>query len=201
METETIIKLLQLCGVTAGLGLVMYVWTKYNYIKRTVGWDFINSMGKVKMGNQDLVLRIKLPSGKEQYQFVKISPLIEYTINQNGKEFNRNVIYDERAVDRLNGIPILNCSPEDVRPIDRETGLFVKIPSEVMIKLAVDSSKTYEDQIKNDKLVKMLIWGLIGSVILVIIGISYINQTNSELQVQLAQCAIDLGKSATVVGQ
>jgi hypothetical protein len=201
METETIIRLLQLGGVTAGLGLGMYVWTKYNYIKRTVGWDFINSMGRVKMGNQDLVLRIKLPSGKEQYQFVKISPLIEYTITQNGKEFKRNVIYDERAVDRLNGIPILNCSPEDVRPIDRETGLFVKIPSEVMIKLAVDSSKTYEDQIKNDKLVKMLVWGLIGAVILVIVGISYINQTNSELQVQLAQCAIDLGKSATVVGQ
>lgn len=201
METETIIQILKLVGITAGLGLVMYVWTKYNYIKRTVGWDFINSMGRVKLGNQDLVLRIKLPSGKEDYQFTKISPLIEYKYLQNGKELQRSVIYDERAVDRLNGIPILNCSPEDVRPIDRETGLFVKIPSEVMIKLAVDSSKTYENELKNDKLVKMLVWGLIGSVILVIIGISYVNQTNSELQVQLATCALDLGKSATVIAQ
>jgi len=99
----------------------------------------------------------------------------------------------------LNGIPILNVTPNDIRPMDRETGLLVNIPSELIDKLAVDSSKNIENEMKKDKNMKMLIYGLVGMGVLFIIGLSYINQTNMEIQGELLRCTVELGKSATVI--
>lgn len=182
-------------------GILYWVFIKFNRVKASVGWDFIDSLGKVKKGVKgfDLVLRIKSQAGRETYMPIKHMPVIEYPYIVKGEEVKRYVIYDERAVDYLNGIPILNVSPNDIRPIDRETGLLVNIPSEIIEKLAVDASKTAEQEAMKEKLMKYLIWGLIGMAILFIIAISYINQTNGDLQVQLASCSIELGKSATII--
>jgi len=182
---------------------VFFVWKKYNFVKRSVGWNFVNSLAKVKgsLGENDLVLEITSQSGKRVFLPVKQTPIIKYEIKFKGKDISKSVIYDERAVEFLNGIPILKCTPNDIRPIDRETGLLVNIPPEILEKLAVDSSKTIEAQEKRDKLMKMLIWGLIGAVILFIIGMTYLNQTTAEVQTELMKCTLELGKSVTVIGE
>ena len=135
----------------------------------------------------------------ESYFPTKNTPIIEYEVLENGKKVKKYVIYDERSVDYLNGIPILNVTPNDIRPMDRETGLLVNIPSELIDKLAVDSSKNIENEMKKDKNMKMLIYGLVGMGVLFIIGLSYINQTNMEIQGELLRCTVELGKSATVI--
>lgn len=191
-----------LLGVVIVGGFIFYGWQKYNFVKRSVGWNFINSLAKVKggMGENDLVLEITSQSGKRIFVPVKQTPIIKYEIKFKGKEISKSVIYDERAIEFLNGIPILKCTPHDIRPIDRETGLLVNIPPEILEKLAVDSSKTIEGQEKRDKLMKMLIWGLIGAVILFFLGMTYLNQTTAEVQTELMKCTLELGKSVTVIG-
>ncbi len=192
-----IAKLIGFMVVTFGL---LWGFTKYNSVKNSVGWKFINSIASVKRRNlYDLVLRIKSPAGKEEYQFVKQSPIIKYKYFENGKEVMKSVIYDERAVDYLNGCPILNVTPLDIRPIDRETGLFVTVPGEIIEKLAVDSSRSVEGDLKQDKERKLFIYALIGMCVLFILGLSYLNQTNSELQTQLAQITIEAAKNANVI--
>lgn len=176
------------------------LYIRFNRVKRSVGWDFIDSLGKVRTNNKgnDLVLRIKSQAGRETYMPIKHTPIIEYPYKIKGEEVKRYVIYDERAVDYLNGIPILNVTPNDIRPIDRETGLLVNIPSEIIEKLAVDSSKTAENEAKKDKMMKLLIYAIIGLAVLFFIGLSYINQTNSELQVKLSSCILQAGKTAII---
>lgn len=188
-------------GAVVGTGVIFWGWWKMNLVKSSVGWKHIEALGKVKKGfkGKDLVLRIKSPAGKETYQDIKHSPIIEYEYLVKGKKAKKYVIYDERAVDYLNGIPILNVTPNDIRPIDRETGLLVNIPSEIIDKLAVDSAKTAEGEALNQKIIKQLVFAVIGMAILFILALSYINQTNSELQVQLANCALNAAKSATII--
>lgn len=179
---------------------VFWVFVRFNRVKSSVGWKFIDAMGKVKkgIGGNDLVLRIKSQAGRESYLYTKHTPVIEYPYISRDENVKRYVIYDERAVDYLNGIPVLNVSPNDIRPIDRETGLLVNIPSEIIEKLSVDSAKTAENEAKKDKQMKMLLYTIVGMAVLFIIAVSYINQTNSELQVKLATCVIDAGKSAII---
>lgn len=200
INSEQVILIAQLIGfmvVTFGL---MWGFTKYNNVKNSVGWNFISSIAAVKRRNKfDLVLRIKSPAGKEDYLFVKQSPIIKYPYRENGKDVEKSVIYDEKAIDYLNGCPVLNVTPLDIRPIDRDTGLFVTIPGEIIEKLAVDSSRNAEEKEKYDKERKMMIYALIGMCALFIIAISYLNQTNSELQQQLAQVTIEAVKSANVI--
>lgn len=179
---------------------VFWLFQRYQVVKLSVGWDFINSFVAVKRRrNFDLVLRIKSPAGKEEYQFVKQSPIINYDWTMKGQKVKKSVIFDERAVDYMNGTPVLNVTPLDIRPIDRDTGLLVNVPSEIIEKLAVDSSRSAEGEEKKDKLIKTLIYAIIGMGVIFFIALTYINQTNSDLQVQLAQCSIELGKSATVI--
>lgn len=201
MEISQAIQIAKLIGLMGGSVLIWFIWQKYNFVRTSVGWKFINSMAKTKkgIGGTDLVLRIKSPAGKETYSYVKHSPFIEYKFFEKGKDAKKYVIYDERAVDYLNGIPILNVTPIDIRPIDRETGLLVNIPSEIIDKLAVDSSKTAEGQQMKDKQMKMLLYTIAIMGVLFIVAVSYINQTNAELQKEIARCAIDLGKSVTVI--
>jgi hypothetical protein len=181
---------------------VFFVWQKYNFVKKSVGWNFINSLARVKnsLSENDLVLEITSQSGKRIFEPVKQTPIIRYTVRYQGKNVLKSVIYDERAVEYLNGIPVLKCTPNDIRPIDRETGLLVNIPPEILEKLAVDSSKTAEGEEKANKIIKMLIWGLIGAVILFLIGMTYLNQTTAEVQTELMRCTLELGKSVTVIG-
>jgi len=202
MEQAQIIKLLIGVGVLAILGLGMWAWMKINQVKRSVGWGFIKSVAKIKSGRGqcDLVLEIISQSGRRTYRAVTQSPIIDYTYKENGKDIKKGVIFDERAVEFLNGVPILKCTPLDIRPIDRDTGILVNIPSEMIDKLAVDSSKLAENEAKYDKERKMLIYALIGMAVLFIIAISYINQTNTELQQDLARITIEAAKSATVIG-
>jgi hypothetical protein len=159
-------------------------------------------VAKIKSGRGqcDLVLEIISQSGRRTYRAVTQSPIIDYTYKENGKDIKKGVIFDERAVEFLNGVPILKCTPLDIRPIDRDTGILVNIPSEMIDKLAVDSSKLAENEAKYDKERKMLIYALIGMAVLFIIAISYINQTNTELQQDLARITIEAAKSATVIG-
>ena len=189
-------------GFLVGFMLILYGYTKYNYVRRSVGQNFIESIAKVKLGvgGADMVLRIKHPSGKEEYQFVKQTKVIKYEIKVKKDDVEKYVIFDARAVDRLNGCPILTCTPNDIRPIDRETGLCVDIPSEIIIKLITDATKTAEGESKKDKMMKLLIYGLVAAVILTILGLSYLNQTNSELTLQLANCFAQNAKSAVVIG-
>jgi len=190
-------------GWVIGAVVVMYGFNKYMYVKRTIGWNFVDSIAKVKFSLKefDLVLRIVHPSGAEEYQFVKQTKIISYKIKIRGEEVIKAVIFDARAVNRINGVPILSVSPNDIRPIDRETGLNVDIPGEVVLKLIADATKTAEDQAKRDKLVTMVLWGAGIGIVLFILGMAYINQTNAELQVKLMECTINLGKSAVVVGK
>lgn len=200
INTEQVILIAQLIGFMVVVFGLMWGFTKYNNVKNSVGWGFISSISAVKRRNKfDLVLRIKSPAGKEDYLFVKQSPIIKYPYRENGKDVEKSVIYDEKAIDYLNGCPILNVTPLDIRPIDRDTGLFVTIPGEIIEKLAVDSSRNAEEKEKYDKERKMMIYALIGMCALFIIAISYLNQTNSELQQQLAQVTIEAVKSANVI--
>jgi len=200
MELTTVLGYLKLSGWALGSIAVFYGFYKWNLVKKSIGWKMVDTLGKVKLGigGNDIVLRIKSPTGKEYYETAKHSPYIEYEFFTKGKKCKKGVIYDERAVDSMNGIKILNVTPNDIRPIDRETGLLVNIPSELIEKLAVDSSKTAENEAMKDKQMKMLIYGLVGMAVLFIVALSYINTTNSELQVQLAQCTINSVKSAIV---
>lgn len=178
------------------------VFSMYNRVKISVGWKFIDAMGKVKnsLSQFDLVLRVKSPAGREEYIQVKQSPLIEYLYFQKGKKVKKLVIYDERAVDYLNGIPILTVTPNDIRPIDRETGLLVNIPGEIIDKLAVDSARTAEMEAEKAKYMKMLVYTIIAMAVLFFVALTYINQTNAELQQQLAQMSIEMARSVTVIG-
>jgi len=201
MEIEQIIQIAKMLGyLIVGIG-GYYIYDKWNKVKKSVGWKFIDSLGNVRLGRKghDIALRIKSLSGRESYVPTKNKPIIEYEYLENGKMVKKYVIYDERAVDYLNGIPILNVTPNDIRPMDRETGLLVNIPSELIDKLAVDSSKNIENEMRKDKNMKMLIYGLIGMGILFILGLSYINQTNMDVQKELLRCTVELGKSATVI--
>ena len=189
-----------LLGLVTLAGL-FWMYNKYTLVKQSVGWNFINSMGGVKRGFKglDIVLEIVSQSGKRRYIPSTQTPIINYNTLEKGEEVKKGVIYDERAVERINGIPILKCTPIDIRPIDRETGLLVNIPSELIDKLAVDASKSAENEAKKDKQMKILIYGLVGMAVLFIVALSYINQTNAELQIKLAEATIDAAKSATVI--
>ena len=201
ISAEKILPWVYLVAFAMGSYALFWVFMRFNRVKASVGWQFIDSMGKVKKGQGgfDLVLRIKSQAGRESYQFVKHTPLIEYPYVVKGEKVKKLVIYDERAVDYLNGIPVLNVTPNDIRPIDRETGLLVNIPSEIIEKLSVDSSKTAEQEAMNNKTIKILIWTIVGMAILFILGLAYINQTNSEIQTALMQCTVELGRSATII--
>jgi len=194
--TKYIIQFLYL----AGFGVFAFVFYKWNQVKRSIGWKVVRALGDVKMGigSSDIVLRIKHTSGKEELTPTKVSPIINYYIKEKGEDIKKGVIYDERAVDRLNGIPILSCTPKDIRPIDRETGLLVNIPPEIMDKLAVDSSKTIEGDMKKEKYIKWLIIGLVVTVILVVIGLQYINQANTATVTKLAACYAQQHASAVI---
>lgn len=201
ISIDQIMKYSMIAGIFIIFGVILWGYNKYNLVKQSVGWNFVNSLGYVKRGfkGTDLVLEIISQSGRRTYNNVTQKPIIEYLYKEKGKDVKKGVIYDERAVERINGIPILKCSPIDIRPIDRETGLLVNIPSELIDKLAVDASKTAEGDAKHDKERKLLIYALIGMAILFILALSYINQTNADLQVMLAQSTIAAAKSATVI--
>lgn len=201
MEQEQIIKLGIGIGALALMGVGLYFLNKIQQVKKSVGWGYVSSLAKIKNGlsQQDLVLEIVSQSGRRTHIPVTQKPIIEYTYKENGKDVKKGVIFDERAVEFINGVPVMKCTPLDIRPIDRDTGLLVNIPSEMIDKLAVDSSKLAENEAKYDKERKMLIWALIGMAVLFIIALSYINQTNTELQSELARVTIDAAKSATVI--
>lgn len=180
-------------------GLVMYIFYIRNQVKMSVGWNFVKSMSKVKMSANDLVLRIKSPSGKEYYQASKINSIIEYDYyTDTNKKIKKMVLYDPKTVDYLNGIPILNVTPSDIRPIDRDLGTLINIPTEVIKKLITDSTKDPKHDADKAKYDKVLIYSLIGVCILFILGLSYLNQTNAELQNELMRLTIEMGKSATI---
>jgi len=181
--------------------VVMGAFYFNNKIKQSVGWNFINTMAQIKMpGSKDLALRVKSPAGKEYYIPVTHQPLIKYKFKENGKEVEKLVLYDIKAVDYLNGIPILNVTPLDIRPLNKDLGTIVNMPPEVIQKLVTDSTKDPKIQEMKDKNLRILIYGLVGMGVVFIIGITYINQTNAELQTELAKCAIELGRSVTVIG-
>lgn len=197
-------QIIQYSKIGAGLALCVggfWAYNKYLLVKQSVGWNFITSIGLVRRGVQgsDLILEIVNQSGKRIYKNVSQSPIINYDHMEKGKLVKKGVIYDERAVERLNGLPVLKCTPVDIRPIDRETGLLVNIPSELIDKLAVDSSKSAENEAKHDKERKMLIYALVGMCVLFLFALTYINQTNADLQVQLASATVNAVKSATVI--
>ena len=191
----------QILGGLAVCGIGFWGYNKYLQVKQSIGWNFVTSVALVKRGAQgsDLVLEIVNQSGKRTYQNVSQCPIINYEHMEKGVLVKKGVIYDERAVERINGIPVLKCSPVDIRPIDRETGLLVNIPSELIDKLAVDSAKSAENENKNDKERKLMIYALIGMCVLFLLALTYINQTNADLQIQLASASINAAKTATVI--
>lgn len=203
INMEQIKQVLILVGALGGMWLFFVAFQKYNAVKKSVGWNFIESLGRVKnsLGENDLVLEVTSQSGKRTFLPVKQTPIIKFEVRHKGKDVEKAVIYDERAVEYLNGIPILKCTPNDIRPIDRETGLLVNIPSEILEKLAVDSSKTAEGEAKKDKQFKMVLIILGITIALFFIGMTYLNQTTAEVQVELMKCTLELGKSVTVIGE
>lgn len=179
--------------------LIFYIVYLRNQIKLSVGWNFISALSKVKMTSKDLILRIKSPSGKEIYQPSKISNVIEYDfMDDNNKKQKKMVLFDPKALDYLNGIPILNVSPSDIRPIDRDLGTLNNMPTEVIRKLITDATKDPKHDAEKAKYDKFLIWAVIGMGILFIVGMTYLNQTNAELQNELMRLTIEMGKSATI---
>lgn len=179
--------------------LIFYIVHLRNQIKLSVGWNFISALSKVKMTSKDLILRIKSPSGKEIYQPSKISNVIEYDfMDDNNKKQKKMVLFDPKALDYLNGIPILNVSPSDIRPIDRDLGTLNNMPTEVIRKLITDATKDPKHDSEKAKYDKFLIWAVIGMGILFIVGMTYLNQTNAELQNELMKLTIEMGKSATI---
>lgn len=178
--------------------LAFYVFYLRNKVKLSVGWNMINSFSKTKMSNEDLILRIKSNTGKEYYQTVKQAPIIKYKYRENNKDIEKYVIYDPKAVDSLNGMPVLNVTPSDIRPLDRDLGTLVNIPSEVILNLVTNSTKDPKLESEKGKYDKFLIYCLGACFVALIIGLSYINQTNTELQGELMRCTIELGRSATI---
>ena len=182
--------------------VIMFFYTKYNYVNRTIGWNIVNSMAQVKNNRteKDLMLRIKTPSGKESYLPVKQSPKIDYQYKEESKDYKKTVLYDMKAQTYLNGVPILDVSPYDIRPINRYTGLYVNIDPNVTTKLITDSTKNPEKDKEKEKLVKYMLIG--GAIIIVgfIVAISYMNTSNTELVGKLAVCYADMGRSVTVIG-
>ena len=178
--------------------LGFYILYLRNKVKLSVGWNFVNSFSKTKMSNDDLILRIKSNSGKEYYQTVKQEPIIKYKYKENKKEVEKYVIFDPKAVDNLNGMPVLNVSPSDIRPLDRDLGTLVNIPSEVVNYLVTNSTKDPKLESEKGKYDKFLIYCLGACFVALIIGLSYINQTNTELQQELMRCTLEMGKSATI---
>ena len=201
ISAEQIIVYSQILGGLAVCGAGFWGYNKYLQVKQSIGWNFVRSVALVKRGVQgsDLVLEIVNQSGKRIYQNVSQCPIINYEHMEKGVLVKKGVIYDERAVERINGIPVLKCSPVDIRPIDRETGLLVNIPSELIDKLAVDSAKSAENENKHEKERKLMIYALIGMCVLFLLALTYINQTNADLQIQLASSTINAAKTATVI--
>jgi len=188
----------QYLSYVVALALGFYIINLRNKVKTSVGWNFIDNFSKSKFGNKDLLLRIKSPTGKEYYQSVKQEPLIKYHYFDNDKKIEKSVIYDPKSVDNFNGIPVMNVSPADIRPLDRDLGTLINIPHEVIKKLVTDSTKDPKNEVNKAKYDKLLIYGLVGMGICLVIGLSLINQTNAEVQQELLRCTVELGRNAVI---
>lgn len=201
MDSNTIMMYVKLVLYVIAGAIPMIGYYYYNMIKVSVGWNFIKSMGKAKMmaSRGVIVLRIKHLSGIEEYKTAKTGRIIDYNYIDRDQEIKKSVIYDSRAVDYLNGIPILTCTPADIRPIDRDTGLFVNIPPEIINKLAVDSAKTAESEKENQHLKKMMMYGTIGIAICMILAFSYFNNEVVTANEAVRACYTAAGKSATII--
>lgn len=184
-------------GILIGMAVVFYIFQKYTEVKNSVGWNFVSSLGKVKKNlNKGLiVLRVKHPSGNEEYKIAKTAPSIKYTIEEDDKKVQKKDIYDESAVDKLNGIPILNVNPYDINPINRNTGLKVDVNPEVINKLAVDSTYEAESDQSQRKLVSTVIKGTIAAGVIMLLVFSYLYQQNVECQRQFTEYVKENGKA------
>lgn len=185
--------------IGVGLFLVNYLYTIMN---KTFGFKFLRHLMKSKIlsGKGFLMLEIKHRSGAREYQTVKQSPIIKYKFKENDKEKEKLVLYDPKAIDYIAGIPVLSCSTNSVLPIDRETGLSVYIPPELIDKLAKDNAMDYEARENHSKIIKQFIWGIGIVAVVFLLSISYMYGNVSDLTAQLLVCERTLAQSATIVG-
>jgi len=172
-------------------------------INKSVGFSFIKALAKAKvMGlkNQSvIVLRIRDLSGTEIYDVKDVSEFIKYKFKQNGKQLEKAVIYNERAITLWNGIKILNVSPSSILPIDRDTGLYVNINPELTNKIVTDSGKTAESEKSNKELMKQFLWLAAIVIVGTIIAISYMYDANIDTVDQLKACYAAGQTSATII--
>ena len=179
--------------------LVMHLW---GIINKTFGYNMLKTLLKTKLLAQKgfLLLEIKHRSGAREYQTVKQSPVIFYTVNENNKPKKKVVFFDPKAIDYIQNIPVLSVSPNEVRPIDRDTGLVVNIPGEYIDKLAKDTALDYETDKNNNNIIKQVIWGIIGVGIVLILAVSYMYGNITDLNTQILVCERALAESATIIG-
>jgi len=180
---------------------ILVIWMN-GLIVKTFGYGFLKSLITARHNSQKgfIVLEIKHRSGARQFVATKQSPLINYTIKENKKEKNKIVIYDPRAVDHIMNIPILSCSPNEIRPIDRDTGLLVNIPGEMLDKLAKDATLDYQANNDYQKLLRMVLWGAGIVMVGVLLMVSYMWGNIVDLNSQLIAAERLAAQSATIIG-
>ncbi len=132
---------------TIGFGFVINLW-RLNRLKRS-GW---------------IVLKIHTVSGRPVYRIVKDDKLIYYDWMENGDLKRKLVISQPYAkyFDFGGDYTVMECTPNDINPINRFDGSRINTTPELIEKHVVDASKTYDEIQSLRKWRKYMIWGAIG---------------------------------------
>jgi hypothetical protein len=172
------------------------------WVNKSVGLKFAWQLFlmKKKINKRKILLKIWLPSGNPVYKKVDACKMIEYNYRENGKSKIGMVLYDHYAkYNEFGGIPVIECSPDDIIPRNPFAKTSMTISPEIVKKNIVDSSKetTQGDNIKKWLKYAIPLLAIFG--IILVLYSSNQSETVAELTTQLAQCYSST-RSATIVG-
>lgn len=202
--TETNIFLEYFTELTIGALVFILIGTVLfmnNIITKSFGYNYLKTIVQTRLMSIKgyALLEIIHLSGAVEYRSVKITPFITYTVKENKKDVRKGVFYDEKALKQINGIPLLSCNPNDVRPLSRFNGLQVRISPEMINKGLNDLTTDPETKDKQDKLVKTALIAGGVLIIAVILLTSYMYGELTTLNTLYLACERELARTATIV--
>jgi hypothetical protein len=174
----------------------------FNIVKKTVGWKLGIKLFKLRKLRYKghMLLKIFDLSGIPQYKEVKASPRITYNYIENGEKKDKVVFFNQQArYFDFNGIPVIDCNPNDISPKNPYGHGNVVIAPEIVEKNIVDNSKSAE-QIDNLKqwrkyLIIIVVILLVGG----FVSFDLIANRLAEANEATIACYKEGAKTATIV--
>lgn len=187
----------------AGFGGLMLGAMLYMFINKTVGFKFLTMLVKLNKLKKKgyILLRVHTINGRPQYKIVKDSTIINYQFRENNNDTTKILLNDPLAkyYDFGCDIPIIDCTTNDILPLNRFTQTRIGASPELIGKFIVDASKSVDELESLKKWRKYLLYIMGGAAVAVFFGFDLYSQRLAAAQEDVTEMAKLCSQSATIV--